>query len=67
MTAPIALGSSHNQDVWRKYPQITQMNLRNLWILNCFTDLDGAAFGADHSHAWSINADGRHLNIDSRN
>jgi len=32
MTAPIALGSSHNPDVWRKYPQITQINLRNPWI-----------------------------------
>ena len=32
MKVSIALGSSHNQHVWRKYPQITQINLRNLWM-----------------------------------
>jgi hypothetical protein len=32
MKVLIALGSSHNPDASRKYPQITQINLRNLWI-----------------------------------
>jgi hypothetical protein len=32
MMMPMVFGSSHNRDVWRKYPQITQMKLRNLWI-----------------------------------
>ena len=62
MTVPMTYGSSHIQRVRRKYPQITQMNLRNLWI-DLLDQLDGALGSADSRR----HADARHGDIDRRN
>ena len=76
MTVPIALGSSHNEtfgaSARKKKPQIDANKRRSgsafirVYLRLYFNNLNRAAFGAEHAHAWS-NADGWHLNIDRRN